>query len=56
MRTPSLDVNFARRMRLQDEGVMFVLLLLYFITLLFSASFAFRQVTNNSRILFYADP
>mmetsp|Transcript_91089 Transcript_91089/g.257349 ORF Transcript_91089/g.257349 Transcript_91089/m.257349 type:complete len:496 (-) Transcript_91089:368-1855(-) len=53
---PSLDIDLARRMHLQDAGLMVLLVLMYFVTLMIAASLLFRQVANSSRILFYADP
>eukprot|EP00928_Gymnodinium_smaydae_P099393 TRINITY_DN9465_c0_g1_i1.p1 TRINITY_DN9465_c0_g1~~TRINITY_DN9465_c0_g1_i1.p1 ORF type:complete len:693 (-),score=157.42 TRINITY_DN9465_c0_g1_i1:181-2259(-) len=43
-------------MRYQDEAVFFMLIIVYFATLAFSASFIYRQVANNSSITYYADP
>jgi len=53
---PMLDKNLARRMRLQDEVVMLLMLLLYFTSLAFSAGMVYRQAANNSPVSFYADP
>merc|ERR1719456_94795 len=51
-----LDQDLVRRMRYQDKAVMLLLLFMYFVTLGFSASFAYRQALNNSPVTFYADP
>jgi hypothetical protein len=51
-----LDLDLVRRMRYQDKAVMILLLVMYFVTLGFSASFAYRQSLNNSPVTFYADP
>jgi len=51
-----LDKDLARRMRLQDEAVMLLLLGVYFVTLFFSASLAYRQASNTSPVTYYADP
>lgn len=51
-----LDQDLVRRMRYQDKAVMLLLLVMYFVTLGFSASFAYRQALNNSPVTFYADP
>lgn len=52
----TVDMDLVRRMRYQDEAVMLVLLAAYFLTLFLSAVFAYREVLNNSRITYYADP
>lgn len=49
-----LDKNLARRMRLQDEVVMMLMLLLYFTSLAFSAGMVYRQAANDSPVTFYA--
>lgn len=51
-----LDQDLVRRMRYQDKAVMLLLLVMYFVTLGFSASFAYRQALNDSPVTFYADP
>merc|ERR1719424_2090623 len=51
-----LDQDLVRRMRYQDKAVMLLLLVMYFVTLGFSASFAYRQALNNSPVTFYSDP
>lgn len=51
-----LDEDLVRRMRYQDKAVMCLLLVMYFLTLAFSASFAYRQALNDSPVTFYADP
>merc|ERR1719424_1544055 len=51
-----LDQDLVRRMRYQDKAVMLLLLVMYFVTLSFSASFAYRQALNNSPVTFYSDP
>jgi len=51
-----IDRDLVRRMRYQDKAVMLLLLLMYFLVLGFSASFAYRQALNDSPISFYADP
>jgi len=51
-----LDIDLVRRMRYQDKAVMVLLLVMYFITLCFSASFAYKTAINNSPVTFYADP
>lgn len=52
----ALDEDLVRRMRYQDKAVMFLLMVMYFLTLAFSASFAYRQALNDSPVTFYADP
>jgi len=51
-----LDRDLLRRMRYQDKAVMMLLLFMYFITLVFSANFAYRQALNDSPVRYYADP
>lgn len=53
---PALDQDMIRRMRYQDKAVMMFLLAAYMGSLLFSATLAYRQATNNSPVTFYADP
>eukprot|EP00913_Durusdinium_trenchii_P004586 g4260.t1 len=43
-------------MRYQDKLVLGLMVAAYFIALLFTASLAYRQATNNSPVRFYADP
>mmetsp|Transcript_5582 Transcript_5582/g.13105 ORF Transcript_5582/g.13105 Transcript_5582/m.13105 type:complete len:585 (-) Transcript_5582:37-1791(-) len=51
-----LDKDLANRMQVQDEAVLFLLLLIYFLTLIFSGAVAYRQAKNRSPVHFYADP
>jgi hypothetical protein len=51
-----MDKDLAIRMRLQDEVVILLLLLVYGLTLSLSASLAYRQAVNHSRVTYYADP
>lgn len=51
-----LDRDLARRMRLQDQVVLLLLLCVYFLTLFVSANLAYRQAVNNSPVTYYADP
>lgn len=53
---PELDQDMVRRMRYQDKAVMLVLLVAYTGSLIFSASLAYRQASNNSPVTYYADP
>merc|ERR1740120_123525 len=51
-----MDQALLRRMRYQDKAVMLILLFAYMGSLIFSASFAYRQAKNDSSVTFYADP
>eukprot|EP00927_Polykrikos_kofoidii_P060011 TRINITY_DN55091_c0_g1_i1.p1 TRINITY_DN55091_c0_g1~~TRINITY_DN55091_c0_g1_i1.p1 ORF type:complete len:507 (-),score=82.71 TRINITY_DN55091_c0_g1_i1:90-1610(-) len=53
---PDLDQDMVRRMRYQDKAVMLVLLIAYTGSLIFSATLAYRQASNNSPVTYYADP
>ncbi|CAK9038985.1 unnamed protein product [Durusdinium trenchii] len=53
---PEMDRDIIRRMRYQDKLVLGLMVAAYFIALLFTASLAYRQATNNSPVRFYADP
>jgi len=50
------DAEIIRRIRYQDTGVMLLLLGIYFTTLLFSASMAYRSASNDAPVDHYADP
>mmetsp|Transcript_44531 Transcript_44531/g.129487 ORF Transcript_44531/g.129487 Transcript_44531/m.129487 type:complete len:558 (+) Transcript_44531:59-1732(+) len=50
-----VNKDLARRVQLQDQAVLFLLLIVYYLTLAFSCSLAHRQSKNNSRVTFYAD-
>lgn len=54
--SPAMDRDLVRRMRLQDDAAMLLLFSVYFMTLFFSASLAYRQSHNHSRVTYYADP
>lgn len=51
-----LDQALARRMRLQDEVVLVLLMVVYLTTLSVSAVRVHQQSGNNSRTTYYADP
>eukprot|EP00931_Biecheleriopsis_adriatica_P008414 TRINITY_DN109602_c0_g1_i1.p1 TRINITY_DN109602_c0_g1~~TRINITY_DN109602_c0_g1_i1.p1 ORF type:complete len:439 (-),score=87.68 TRINITY_DN109602_c0_g1_i1:29-1249(-) len=51
-----LTEDLLLRMRCQDKMVLLLMLVAYFVSLLFSASLAFRQACNDSPIKFYGDP
>jgi len=55
-RRTGVDIDLARRKQFQDAGVMVLMVMMYFVTLMIAASLTFRDVANSSRILFYADP
>jgi len=52
----AMDKELARRMRVQDQVVIMLLLLVYSATLSLSAHLAYRQAVNRSRVTYYADP
>lgn len=52
----NFDRDLIHRMKMQDLGVMCLLMFVYFATLSFSACLAHRQAANRSRVKFYADP
>jgi len=51
-----LSQALLRRMKYQDKVVMLLLLLAYTGSLMFSASLAYRQASNNYPVTYYADP
>lgn len=54
--SPVTNKDMILRMHMQDKAVILVLLIAYIGLLLFSASLAYRQASNNSPITYYADP
>jgi len=53
---PEVDADILVRMQCQDKIVLLLLLLGYFVALMFTASLIYKQATNTSRIIYYADP
>jgi len=51
-----LDRDLARRMRMQDQAVLVLLMGIYVVTLLCCASLVYHEVKNDAPVTFYADP
>lgn len=51
-----MDREIIRRMRYQDKLVLALMVAVYFVAIIFTASLAYRAACNNSSVKFYADP
>lgn len=51
-----VDRDLLRRMHYQDKAVMLLVLMVYLVALMFSASLTYRQATNTFPVTYYADP